>query len=163
AVTFRLTGSNPGVGATPVVNFSGVGATMTADGGAGTDSLAFNGTAAADAINLSRVVGSTTLEVSGRQIVTAASFDSSTANAGDGNATVTVTGGAAAAGIPIILNGGSGNVDTLNNSTGVNTTYRPGTDRDAGYLVGSTLIQYTGIDAATVTFTAGGTTGTVDA
>src|SRR5262249_7079567 len=48
AVTFRLTGSNPGVGATPVVNFSGVGNTMTVDGSLGNNALVFNGTANAD-------------------------------------------------------------------------------------------------------------------
>src|SRR5262249_51779155 len=77
--------------------------------------------------------------------------------------TINVTDGAAPVAIPIIVNGGSGSADTLNDSTGVNTTYRPDTARDAGFLVGSTLIQYTGIDAATVTFTAPATTGTGDA
>ena len=164
----ELISSDPSISGRPVINATGVGSTFTVDPVAAANTvneLIFNATASNDTLNLSRNPGALTLERVGTKVITTtAAFFSWTVNAGDGGDSINLTDGNPVQLVHLNINGGGG-TDTLNNLTAASTTYKPGSDNDAGSLTrGGLLTDFTGIDAVNVVLsTAVGTTGTIDA
>ena len=170
AVTVRLLDSNPAIGATPIVNFSNVGATMTVNGLGGINGLVFNGTANVDTFNMTRGFGGQTLELVGRQVVTAttASFDSWTVKGGDNEDTFNINDAVGIDTIELNIDGGSGVANTINYFSDDNVTYVPGNTPTSGQFhllpnFGHAFdVNFANISVANVDLT-GNTIATVDA
>ena len=170
AVTVRLLDSNPAIGATPTVNFSNVGATMTVNGLGGVNGLIFNGTANVDTFNLTRGFGGQTLELVGRQVVTTttASFDSWTVKGGDNEDTFNINDAVGIDSIELNIDGGSGVANTINYFSDDHVTYVPGNTPTAGqfhllpFFGHAFDVNFANINVANVDLT-GNTIATVDA
>ncbi len=163
AVTFFLASSSPGVDATPVVNFSAVGTTMTLDGGTGTNSLRFHGTANSDFFTISRAAGSASLARIGTQAIAPTNtFFSWNVDGGDGSDSFNVaepTGGVNV--IELDLDGGSG-TNSLTYASNFTQTYTPA-GAFSGALLGGASVIFTDLETATVTLSSPSTTATVRA
>ena len=150
AATFKLVSSNPAIGSTPVVNLTNVGATLTADGVGGTDSLTVNGTAGPDSFNLSRNIGALSIGRLGTQVITPTSqFVAWTVKAGDGgdvfNINEPVNG---VVGIELNLDGGTGS-NSLTYTTVFTTTYVPAGGNN-GSITGAAPVNFTNVGTAAV-------------
>lgn len=164
AVTFSLANSNPAIGSTPVVNFSNVGATMTLDGGLGTNLLNFHGTANSDSINLSRSVGNLTLGNSGRQVVTTTSSFLAwnvLGKAGSDSFVINESVGALNI-IQLNIDGGTGAANSLSFNTNFVETYLPAGGHDGSFR-GGAEVNFTNIASATVSLSAPSLSATVRA
>ena len=159
------------MGATPVVNFSDVGATMTVNG-CSAASMGWSSTARPTWIRLISPCGfgTQTLELVGRQVVTTAlsSFDSWTVKGGDNQDTFNINDAVGIDSIELNIDGGSGVANTINYFSDDHVTYVPGNTPTSGQFhllpnFGHIFdVNFANISVANVDLT-GNTIATVDA
>ncbi|MFT3883696.1 MAG: hypothetical protein QM703_29215 [Gemmatales bacterium] len=159
AVTVKLTSSSPAIAATPTVNFSNL-VTMTVDGGAGLNSLNFNGSSSNDVFTLSRSVGNLSLQMLGRQsVATTNTFFSWNVYGYDGNDTFNINEPGPVNVIQLNVEGGAG-INTISLNTSFGQTYVPAGGNN-GSLLGGANINFTDVSTAIASYVASPVSGTV--
>jgi hypothetical protein len=153
AVTFSLASSSPGVGATPVVNFTSVGTTMSVAGGSGNNELVFHGSAGGEFFDLSRNSGALSLSIQGKQAISPTNtFSSWRVAGGAGTDTFTVVESGAIAPVELNIEGGSG-ANNLLFSTAFTTFFTP-LGGFNGKIDGGAALNFTDMATTTVTLAA---------
>jgi len=132
-------------GASPVVNYSNLGATFTVNGGGGEDTLVVHGNETGETFTITDA-----LVTVGGQTVNYSLVEALTVDGQQGNDIFNVTPGA----VPIFIDGGQpvGMGDTLNLIPAGVPTFSPGPEGDEGgfAIVGANPVSFDHIEAATV-------------